>query len=264
MYATEFQSRSCEPIAQYSGAATAQNLFKESGSKSASTVPTVLIESNTLLREGLVACLNSTHFRVIASDSSLEAIPSSLDDHPELIMVGGSDVAVVANIIRGCSERYLAARRVALGNLHAEHYMSLLKAGAHACLRSDITVEALCTSLKLVMLRASFICQPEAPFTPVANRRNGHIAGIPASKDFDLNGVSHGLSKTEIAVLRCLVEADTNKVIARKLRIAEATVKAHIMSIRRKIGAVNRTQAALWAMTNLDTGAKSEEARKHT
>ena len=39
-------------------------------------------------------------------------------------------------------------------------------------------------------------------------------------------------------------------MIARKIDIAEATVKVHIKAILRKIRVQNRTQAAVWAMNN--------------
>jgi two-component system nitrate/nitrite response regulator NarL len=41
-----------------------------------------------------------------------------------------------------------------------------------------------------------------------------------------------------------------NKVIARNLDMAEATVKVHLKSVLRKIKAGNRTQAAVWAMNH--------------
>ena len=58
------------------------------------------------------------------------------------------------------------------------------------------------------------------------------------------------LSPREKTILRCLVEGDTNKSIARKIDIAEATVKVHVKAILRKIRVQNRTQAAIWAMNN--------------
>jgi two-component system nitrate/nitrite response regulator NarL len=54
-----------------------------------------------------------------------------------------------------------------------------------------------------------------------------------------------------VAILDCLTRGDSNKVIAMKFEIAEATVKVHIKAILRKIRAANRTQAAIWAMSNL-------------
>jgi two-component system nitrate/nitrite response regulator NarL len=51
-------------------------------------------------------------------------------------------------------------------------------------------------------------------------------------------------------MLEGLVKGHPNKVIARTCDIAEATVKVHIKAILRKIRVENRTQAAIWAMSN--------------
>jgi two-component system nitrate/nitrite response regulator NarL len=48
-----------------------------------------------------------------------------------------------------------------------------------------------------------------------------------------------------------VAEGRSNKVIARILGIADATVKVHLKSLSRKIGVDNRTQAAMWALANL-------------
>ena len=56
------------------------------------------------------------------------------------------------------------------------------------------------------------------------------------------------LSKREAAILSLLVQGTSNKVIAYKLQITEATVKVHVKAILRKIRVRNRTQAAIWAM----------------
>lgn len=59
------------------------------------------------------------------------------------------------------------------------------------------------------------------------------------------------LSRRERLIIEHLMEGHANKVIALHLRIAEATVKAHVKNILKKIGATNRTQAAMWARTNV-------------
>lgn len=55
------------------------------------------------------------------------------------------------------------------------------------------------------------------------------------------------LSSREIEILRCLLNGDPNKIISRRLGIADATVKVHIKAILRKLHVQNRTQAAIWA-----------------
>ena len=54
----------------------------------------------------------------------------------------------------------------------------------------------------------------------------------------------------EKSILRYLIEGDSNKSIARKIDITEATVKVHVKAILRKIRVHNRTQAAIWGMNN--------------
>lgn len=59
---------------------------------------------------------------------------------------------------------------------------------------------------------------------------------------------SEKLSRREIEVLQLLINGDSNKQIARRLHIAEPTVKCHVKSILRKLRARNRFEAAMWAM----------------
>jgi two-component system, NarL family, nitrate/nitrite response regulator NarL len=54
----------------------------------------------------------------------------------------------------------------------------------------------------------------------------------------------------ERKILSHLVEGHSNKMIAEHLGITEATVKVHLKSVLRKINVANRTQAAIWALSN--------------
>lgn len=59
--------------------------------------------------------------------------------------------------------------------------------------------------------------------------------------------IADQLTRRELQVLRGLTEGKTNKQIARDLDVQEPTVKLHIKNTYRKIGAPNRTVAALIA-----------------
>jgi two-component system nitrate/nitrite response regulator NarL len=61
---------------------------------------------------------------------------------------------------------------------------------------------------------------------------------------------SADLSNREQEILQCLVNGSSNKHIARELNITEATVKVHVKALLRKTQVSNRTQAAIWALSN--------------
>ncbi|MGK7867635.1 LuxR C-terminal-related transcriptional regulator [Falsiroseomonas sp. E2-1-a20] len=58
------------------------------------------------------------------------------------------------------------------------------------------------------------------------------------------------LSPREMQVLCHLSGGNSNKLIARQIGISEATVKAHMKAILRKLSARNRTEAAVWAKSH--------------
>jgi two-component system, NarL family, nitrate/nitrite response regulator NarL len=59
------------------------------------------------------------------------------------------------------------------------------------------------------------------------------------------------LSSRERQIISHLAEGCTDKAIARSLSITEATVKAHLKSLLGKINLDSRTQAVIWALSNL-------------
>lgn len=62
-----------------------------------------------------------------------------------------------------------------------------------------------------------------------------------------LNPLAQRLTPRELQVLEGLSKGKANKEIARDLDVMEPTVKLHIKTLYRKIGAANRTQAAMIA-----------------
>jgi two-component system nitrate/nitrite response regulator NarL len=68
-----------------------------------------------------------------------------------------------------------------------------------------------------------------------------------APETVQVNAVAALLSPRELQVLIKLCDGKANKEIARDLGIQEPTVKLHMKTLYRKIGAHNRTQAAMIA-----------------
>lgn len=60
----------------------------------------------------------------------------------------------------------------------------------------------------------------------------------------------------ELEVLQCLKAGKPNKIIAYDLNICETTVKVHVRHIMRKLGAANRTHAAILARDLFDASGR--------
>ena len=75
---------------------------------------------------------------------------------------------------------------------------------------------------------------------------DGWFPETNAEPDEDLTKIAT-LTPAQRRILAQLNEGLLNKQIAYELNISEATVKAHITAIFRKLGVVNRTQAVLLA-----------------
>lgn len=87
----------------------------------------------------------------------------------------------------------------------------------------------------------------------IAARIGQKIGAIANQRKIDL-------SCRERAIIAHLMEGHCNKVIARDLNVALPTVKTHLRNVLNKIGARNRTQAAMWGMANLVTAAETQKA----
>jgi two-component system nitrate/nitrite response regulator NarL len=225
------------------------------------TVPaTVLVGLSSLLREGLTRILETADFRIAASVPCVQdlALGPAQTNQPILFIIDtDNDTQAALEEIRRVKEQYPAGRIAVLARHGQPRDLAMIfRAGANACIGDFVTCDALLKSLELVMLDEGI-----SPFMilPLASNDSGRYEGEgtadgpgpevlpPVTREEDY---APRLSGREKCIVRCLVEGDSNKVIARKIDIAEATVKVHIKAILRKIRVQNRTQAAIWAMNH--------------
>ncbi|PGH53405.1 DNA-binding response regulator [Azospirillum palustre] len=204
-----------------------------------------LIDANKLFREGMKRLFEGTPFNVVGEAGSLREGLSTLGtgQNPDLILIdlpSGADEEVEA--MRSLREEHPSIRIVILTNdLETRRLSAALGAGAGGYLLKDIACEALMQSLKLVMMGEKVFPTHLAALL-VSGRTEDMGAELPTRRK--------GLSQREVQILRCLLNGNSNKMIANHLSITEATVKVHLKSLLRKINASNRTQAAIWALNN--------------
>ena len=218
----------------------------------------ILVGKSILLREGLARILRSASFRILASVSCADdLVPSKLQLHQPLFLVihTGDDCDAAVEQVKLFRNQYPGGRIAIV----ADHYrlselVSAFRAGANGYFVDDVmTCEVFIKSIELVMMGETVFPPAFLSFVldPGGDPR---VAAAPRDEKETLirteNTLAPQLSTREKSILRCLIEGDSNKCIARKIDIAEATVKVHVKAILRKIRVQNRTQAAIWGMNN--------------
>jgi two-component system, NarL family, nitrate/nitrite response regulator NarL len=203
-----------------------------------------LIVPNEIIREGICHVLKDRDFSVDVSVSSLSDIPKDAAAGLEIVVVSLDSSKDVAETCSALTLSCPNSRYVLTGtDFRIEDIILAFESGVHGIILSGSSCDQFAGSLRLVALGERVLPGKVADYL-VGNRPS------EAPKTADQAEAASGLSHREIDILRHLVNGDANKVIARRLNIAEATVKVHVKTILRKLQLANRTQAAIWATRN--------------
>jgi DNA-binding NarL/FixJ family response regulator len=123
-----------------------------------------------------------------------------------------------------------------------EDVFAALRAGAVGYLLKDVSGEKLVEAL-LAAARGESVLQPSVAAKVVARfAQLSEAEPSPRSQPLIVP-----LSERELEVLRLVAEGSSNREIASRLFLAEGTVKNHVTNVLAKLGARDRTQAALRA-----------------
>jgi two-component system nitrate/nitrite response regulator NarL len=219
----------------------------------ATSVPTVVLCDNSILRLGLEHLLANTCFHVLAAGLDRSAplgssLPETVSERVALILVAtGPDGNEAPEIVEQLRGRSITAKIVVLTD-HADvkAVMRAYRAGADGLLVSTTRHDALIKSLELIMMGERLF---PATVLLEGNPRSEHHEGDLQRESAP--PILRSLSERELEVLSRLTKGAQDKVIARDLNLAEATVKVHVKSLLKKLGAQNRTQAAVLASSYL-------------
>jgi DNA-binding NarL/FixJ family response regulator len=120
-----------------------------------------------------------------------------------------------------------------------EDVFAALRAGAVGYLLKDVSSDRLVEAL-LAAARGESVLQPSVAAKVVAR-----FAALPDAVPPRAQPLVVPLSDRELDVLRRLSDGESNREIATALFLAEGTVKNHVTNVLAKLGARDRTQAAL-------------------
>ena len=219
---------------------------------------TVLIGKNILVREGIARILRAEHFRILASVSSVDELPSTLQSLQLLFLIvqAGDDFDLAVEHIGLVRDQHPGGRIAIVANHYRPAELALaFRAGASGYFVNVNSCDAFIKSIELVAMGETVFPPAFLSFALDTKSDHGRKAALPDENERAIfvtteDTVAPQLSPREKSILRCLIEGDSNKCIARKIDIAEATVKVHVKAILRKIRVQNRTQAAIWAMNH--------------
>lgn len=204
----------------------------------------LLAAQSVLFREGFKLFLAEDKLLITREEGSLSAALSFLRSTGEPINLviyeySGNQSADLDCLAAIGSEFPKIIIVMLAGGATSNVFESAISGGVRGILPNTISAAALNLVLQLLLAGENLMTLPAGVSTgprPVS-------VGIPGI----LREPRTPLSPREDEVLDLLKEGSPNKVIARKLDMAEATVKVHIKSLLRKIEVGNRTQAAIWA-----------------
>ena len=135
------------------------------------------------------------------------------------------------------------ARRVVMLTVSdaPDDLMQAIRAGADGYLLKDMEPEDLLARLREALTGRTVISDALAGRLAAALRAEAQDAVRKSERDLAQ------LTEREQAVLRCLADGQSNKLIARTLSITEGTVKVHVKHLLKKLAFRSRVEAAVWA-----------------
>ncbi|MGN6124825.1 MAG: LuxR C-terminal-related transcriptional regulator [Sphingomonas oligoaromativorans] len=211
-----------------------------------------IVSQNEIEGEGLRRILTEQSFDVVGVHRDCLALDlGHWDDAPgsvPLVIIDANSEEEGLETCRYVHDRWPRCKIVIIAtDCQSRAVAEAFHAGIDGYVGKHISCASLAEMLKLVALGEKMI-PSQVIFDLASLKADGGLDEIKVSTG-DAN-----LSDREIEILKGLIRGEPNKVISRRLLITEATVKVHVKSILRKLGVMNRTQAAIWGMSHGLTG----------
>jgi DNA-binding NarL/FixJ family response regulator len=199
----------------------------------------LIADDHPVVRQGLRTFLDVTDDIEVAGEAAdgAETVTLAAELDPDVILL---DLKMPrldgVGVLEELRSRGVRARSLILTSAAGTGAVEpAMRAGAAGYLYKDVDPEALARAIRTAA-DGNVVLAPEAA-GPLSMRTQQ-----PPARD------AHALTGRELQVLTLLAQGRSNREIARKLGVAEKTVKTHVSSVLAKLGVADRTQAAVYAV----------------
>lgn len=204
----------------------------------------LLVDDHTLFRSGIKSLLQrNEEFEVVGeAGDGLEGIKRARSLRPNVVLLdlhmpGVSGLEALKVIVEEIPE--VRALMLTVSE-DAQDLMDALRAGASGYLLKNIETEMLIDGVRRVAAGESVVSQQMTAKLIAGVRNPPRQEGSPPDRE--------RFSPRERDILASLAQGESNKEIARRLDLAESTVKIHVQNIFKKLNMTSRVQVALYAV----------------
>ncbi len=205
-----------------------------------STSTVLLVDDHPLLRKGVSQLLELEDDIDVVGEAAdgISAVQQALLLDPDLILLDlsmkGMDGIETLVALRDAD----VSARIVVFTVSDDRsdVVSALKSGADGYLLKDTEPEELVNSIRNACSGKMVLSAQLAEVLAMSLRE----ADKPQGRSLE------SLTRREQQILKYIAEGLSNKLIGRKLDIAEATVKVHVKHLMKKLGFRSRVEAAVW------------------
>ncbi len=207
------------------------------------TIKIVLIDDHTLFRSGIKALLARQGDCEVIGEAAdgLSGVKLVEQSQPDVVLLD-LDMPVMngrealAQILSTRPQQVVVMLTV---SEDSEDLTECMRLGARGFLLKNINADFLVDAVKKAAVGDN-VFSPEMTARLVQSLINPNPSAA--------TGALETLTQRELEILGYLAVGCSNKVIARKLDLAESTIKVHVQNILRKLELTSRVQAAVYAV----------------
>ncbi len=212
-------------------------------------VSVLLVDDEPRFRQGLQTLLNfyntnnSWQFNVVGETGSVDQALKLIEEQKPALILQDLEMSPDNGLtaLQKFKELPYKGKVLVLSGHHEEEWVfKAMKAGAYGYVFKDHLATELYNAIATVINNQIYL-------SPEVATQFFRMYHFYTGRSLEAVRAIH-LTEREQEVLHWLVEGDSNEIIAKRLYVTVATVKAHLTAIFEKLGVKSRTQAIVKAL----------------